>query len=368
MGLVQAAPSSSRVESLDILRGLMALAVAVYHLSIWTQLFDSGTELNRLVALLGNYGVEGFFIISGFCFFHIYGETTWNRQALQSFHIKRFFRIAPLYYVAVLLNLILGQARGPDPSARMLVENFTLTFGLFHPNHALVLGGWSIGIEYVFYMAFPLLAWATRRKAVLYLATLALIALAVPWSFYKVQAASMIGHTKFHTYVQIPNHAFLFFFGGLAAHIRSMTPKRLHWRLFLGLGILLLLTAWWQLPQFYDHFDILTGFYRARFAGLSALVVLLFAFFEVPEGRYKRPLTLLGDWSYSVYLMHPFASQALVHTLPTSIPAPWIFLGSLALTLGLAALTHTWIEKPAMALGRRWAADLAKSPRTGHSE
>ncbi len=350
---------------MDILRGFMALAVAFYHLSIWNQLFDSGTALNRLVALLGNYGVEGFFIISGFCFFHIYRGTSWDQRALQSFHIKRFFRIAPLYYVAVLLNLILSQARGPDPSARMLAENFTLTFGLFHPNHALVLGGWSIGIEYVFYMAFPLLAWATRRKSALYLGCVLLIALALPWSFGKVQAASLVGDAKFHTYVQIPNHAFLFLLGGLTAHLRGMTPRRLHWQWFLGLGLLIFLVTWWQLPRFYDHFDILAGFYRARFVGLAMLVVLLFAFFEVPEGRLKQPLTLLGDWSYSVYLMHPFASLAVAHALPASTPATWRFLGSLVLTLAISAFTHRWIERPAMALGRRWA-NLAKSPDNGH--
>lgn len=351
---------------MDILRGFMALAVAFYHLSIWNKLFESGTGVNRFVALFGNYGVEGFFVISGFCFFHIYRETTWDRQAFQGFHIKRFFRIAPLYYLAVILNLVLHQARGPEPSPRMLVENFSLTFGIFHPNHALVLGGWSIGIEYVFYMVFPLLAWAMRRKTALYIGTLALIALALPWSFGKVQAATLAGDAKFHTYVQIPNHAFLFLLGGLVAHLRAMTSKRLHWKFFLALGVLIILLTWWQLPMFYDHFDILAGFYRARFVGLVLLVVLLFAFFEVPEGWFRRPLTLLGDWSYSVYLMHPFAALALTHALPASAPAPLRFLGSLILTLVISALTHRWIERPAMALGRRWASNLAKSPDKGH--
>jgi len=333
----------------------MALAVAFYHLGIWTRIFTTGTVANRIVALLGNYGVEGFFIISGFCFFHIYGQTPWDWPGIRAFHIKRFFRIAPLYYTAVLLNLLLSQARGPSPTPRMLLENLTLTFGIFHPNHALVLGGWSIGIEYVFYLVFPLLAWITRKKAFLYLGCVALMALALPWSFGKVQAASLVGDAKFHTYVQIPNHAFLFFLGGLAAHLRSLSPRRLDWKPFLGLGLLLALLTWQQLPMFYDHFDILAGRHRASFAGISLLVVLLFAFFEIPEHPLKRPLTLLGDWSYSVYLMHPFANLALVHALPSHTPAAGIFLGSLGLTLALAALTHRWIEKPAMALGRRWA-------------
>jgi len=344
----------------------MALGVAFYHLSIWDRVFDTGTAWNRAVAFVGNYGVEGFFIISGFCFFHIYGESAWNRRSLLSFHIKRFFRIAPLYYVAIILNLLLSQARGPEPTARMLIENATLTFGLFHPNHSLVLGGWSVGLEYVFYMALPILTWATRRKAFLYLGLLALLALALPWNFGKVQAASLAGDAKFHTYVQIPNHAFLFLLGGATAHLRSLTARRLSRRLFLALGAVLLLAIAWQLPMFYDHFDILAGLQRFRLLGLVLLAVLLFAFFEVPEGWFKRPLVLLGDWSYSIYLVHPFAALALSQALPAETPTAPRFLGSLVLTLALSALTHRWIEIPAMGLGRRWAASLAKSPHNRH--
>jgi len=356
---------SSRVETLDILRGLMALAVAIYHLSNWTALFPAGSLWNNVLAVTGNYGVEGFFIISGFCFFYIYRDTQWGWGALRAFHIKRFFRIAPLYYLAVALNLALRQTAGPDPTTRMLAENFTLTFGLFHPNHALVLGGWSIGIEYVFYFAFPLLAWGTRRKEFLYLGAAALIALAVPWSFGKVQAATFVGNAKFHTYVQIPNHAFLFFLGGIAAHLRSLTLRRLPGYAFLILGLLVVGLGWWLTPRFYDHFIVMEGFLRARLTGLSVLVVVLFAFYDLNKGdrlrvRWCKGLFLhLGDWSYSVYLMHPFAILALERLLPASVAPHWKFLGGLGLTLALAALTHRWVEKPAMALGRT----LANGPK-----
>src|SRR5208283_3104835 len=136
------------------------------------------------------------------------------------FYRKRFVRIAPLYYLAVALNLALGLAAGPQPSLRMLAENATLTFALFHPNHAMVVGGWAIGIECVFYLAFPLLAWAAVRfKPFLALAAGVLFLLSLPYTLEAVPAASMAGDMKFHTYVQIANHAFLFFLGGLVAQV-----------------------------------------------------------------------------------------------------------------------------------------------------
>src|SRR5687768_8810778 len=81
-----------RVEALDILRGLMALFVAVYHLGVWTRAFEGGAR--SAVVVLGVYSVEGFFLISGFCFFHLYAGQRFDQQELTRFHIKRFFRIA----------------------------------------------------------------------------------------------------------------------------------------------------------------------------------------------------------------------------------------------------------------------------------
>ena len=349
------ATTSGRLHGLDILRGLMALAVAVYHLSIWSRIFESGTRINNVVAILGHYGVEGFFLVSGFCFFHLYGETSWDRGALRRFHIKRFFRIAPLYYLAVALNLALYNPVGPEVTLRMLAENATLTFGLFHPNHALVLGGWSIGIEYVFYMALPLLTWATRRKIFLYLGAALLIALAWPWSFGKVQAAPFLGDMKFHTYVQIPNHAFLFLLGGIAADLR----RRMTWRLslpwFLGAVGLLVILAWPRGPVFYDHFDAMVGMFRVKYVSICFLALMVFAFYDMPDHVLRRPFILLGDASYSVYLLHPFAWMVVMALLPKGIASGWNFALALALTLGLAGLVYRWIEKPAMGWGRRLA-------------
>jgi len=348
------AKDSGRLHGLDILRGLMALAVAVYHLSIWSQLFEAGTRTNNAIAIFGNYGVEGFFVVSGFCFFHLYGESRWGGRELRRFHLKRFFRIAPLYYLAVALNLILRQPVGPDVSARMLAENATLSFGLFHPNHALVLGGWSIGIEYVFYLAFPLLAWATRRRLFLYLGAALFMAFAVPWSFGKVQAATHLGEMKFHAYVQIPNHAFLFLLGGVLADLRQRTPWRLKLGWFLGAVGLVLLLALPRGPVFYDHFEVMAGMARAKYVGICVLAVAVFAFYEVPDHLLRKPFVFLGDASYSVYLLHPFAWLAVTRALPV-LGGAWSFVLSLGLTLGFAAVVYRWVEKPAMALGRRLA-------------
>ena len=340
-----------------MLRGLMALAVAFYHFTIWYPVFQPGRFMAYTAAKAGHYGVEGFFIISGFCFFHIYRAESFRGNGLGHFHLKRFLRIAPLYYLAVALNLALGLSVGPAPSGRMLLENATLTFGLFHPNHSLVLGGWSIGIEYVFYLVFPLLAWAAGKfRPFLGLAALAMLVLSLRYTLVLVPAASMDGDMKFHTYVQLANHGFLFFLGGLTAQVRGWTRWRLASPAFLVLAAGLGLLFSRYLRNFYDHFVVLEGPPRYAFAFLCLGMVALFAFRDFPPSRLKRAGLFLGEISYSVYLLHPFAQELLLRTLPGGLPPVLGFALGLVLTLGLATLTHRWIERPAMDLGRRLTA------------
>jgi len=138
-----------------VLRGLMALGVAFYHFTIWYPAFQPGRFVAATAAKVGHYGVEGFFIISGFCFFHLYRAESFRGGGLARFHLKRFLRIAPLYYLAAALDVLLGLGAGPPPGARILVENATFTFGLVHPNHAL---GFGLGLALTVLLA----AWTHR--------------------------------------------------------------------------------------------------------------------------------------------------------------------------------------------------------------
>jgi peptidoglycan/LPS O-acetylase OafA/YrhL len=328
----------------------MALSVAVYHFTTWWPVLAPGGVAAGAAAKAGHYAVEGFFIISGFCFFHLYGAESFRGRGLWDFHLKRFLRIAPLYYAAVGANLLLGLPVGPEPTWRMVAENATLTFGLFHPNHSLVMGGWSIGIEYVFYLAFPLLAWARGRwRLFLPMGCLLLLSLSLPWTLLKVPAAPHAGDLKFHAYVQVANHAFLFFLGGLVAAARARLPFRLGRPAFLALAGLAVFLFVWRERHFYDHFEVMQGPVRYLFNGLCFALVAVFAFREFPPSPLRKMGVFLGDISYSVYLLHPFAQAFLPKGL-----SPWAgFAGGLAITLGLATLTHRIIERPAMGLARR---------------
>jgi len=363
LGHGQPAPgvSAERVEALDILRGLMALCVAVYHLGVWTRAFEGATPRSAVV-VLGVYSVEGFFLISGFCFFHLYAGQRFDWPELRRFHIKRFFRIAPLYYVAMALGAVFAfdQAVGPRVTPTRVLENVTMSFGLVHPNHAMVLGGWSIGLEYVFYLVFPLLAFIARSRLALYLLAGALVLWALPYNFGVVQAAAE--PRKFHAYVQIPNHAFLFVLGALVADLRSRIKVRIPAFALLAALIAIAYGAVLAQPPFLEHLEVMIGMARVKYVVLCSLVVLLFAFTKLPNARMIAPLTWLGELSYSVYLMHPFAWRMVEPFFAPQLSAPARLACGLAATLALAALTWRLVERPCIALGRNLAMREAALP------
>jgi len=337
---------------LDALRGLMALAVCVYHLSMWTRLFGPATRAGTTATLLGIYSVEGFFVISGFCFFHQYGRVKFDGPTLRQFYARRFLRLAPLYYFALALNLALQQDVGPAFTWRKLLENLTLTFGFFHPNHAMVLGGWSVGLEVVFYLAFPLLSGVARWPRVLTVVTLLATCVAVPWTFGKVEAASDWG--RFHAYVEVPNQAFLFLWGGMIGQLRALISLRFSKATLVALvsGALLFMLA--LQPIVGDHVEAMVGFVRVKYLCVIAAFVLLAALTEMgKQGRGSQALAWLGDASYALYLLHPFAWLVARAILQDRAVSPIGFAGSLLVALLMAGAAHGLIEKPILSWGRR---------------
>jgi len=360
--LIQEPDGEARVYSLDILRGFMALAVAILHLSMpqFTGVAQQGSRLSNINNVFGPYGVEGFFMVSGFCFFLLYGETRWTARNVAIFHIKRFFRIAPLYYAAVAVTLAFRPPFGtvlfgPNPTPRVLLENLSFTFGYFHPNRSLLIGGWSIGLEYLFYFALPFLVLIARRKVLLYVMLGALLAWAWPWNFIYVPQAPNADWQKLHTYVHIPNHAFLFVLGGVAAHLRSLARWRLRFPVFAALVLILFVLAIPTGPPVEDTFVFIFGRARVWYVTLCFLMVMVFALYDAPRHPLRAPFVLLGDLSYSVYLLHPMAYLITLKTVPQTLPPLARFGIAMTATFGLSYVVYRWLEKPAMVLGKRIA-------------
>lgn len=147
-----AASVQSRVLGWDLLRGLCALSVATYHLLSWLNI----TDLHPL----GLYGVYIFFVLSGASLTFTYGEKFRNSNfSFANFLIARYLRLAPLY-ILLLILVLPWKLKNEEFNILFigkLISNFVFSFGLYQPvGQSMLVGGWSLGIEFIFYLLFPL--------------------------------------------------------------------------------------------------------------------------------------------------------------------------------------------------------------------
>lgn len=118
----------------------------------------------------GVIGVDIFFIISGFIMMHIVNV---REISAKDFFIARFLRIAPLYYLMMIIALIIGMAY--EPTIKHTIESFL--FLKLHWHRPILTVGWTLEFEFIFYITivFVLLFTKNSKKIFLYTTFLLLL-------------------------------------------------------------------------------------------------------------------------------------------------------------------------------------------------
>ncbi|QPW27655.1 acyltransferase [Edwardsiella ictaluri] len=149
-----------RIHSIDYLRGIMALSVVLYH-------FSGLPDASSLLGRLGIYAVSSFYVISGMALFLAHKKDSWSVHNYCSFMLRRFARLAPVYWLALIIFTIYFFlfSDGPQISSWKYIQNILLIFGITNPTEYIIMGGWSIGNEVVFYLFFPLLIFFLLKKS-----------------------------------------------------------------------------------------------------------------------------------------------------------------------------------------------------------
>lgn len=336
----------NRLESLDWLRGLMALSIMLYHFGGRN---DAATPLGKL----GIYGVSIFFILSGLSMAIAYDKYIKDFRSSANFFIRRLFRIWPLLWLAVVLVAVPAYLSGKPYSGTMIALNLSTLFGFIAPTEYINMGAWSIGNEMVYYAFTPAFIAAYHwRKSVGNLVTLAAVAIGFVFAFYILDPSSTLGD-QWALYINPFNNLFLYC-AGLAIYYNFReveAPRGWH------LPILLIAVALFFLyPSSGDQINIVTGVNRVAMSLIALTIV--FAFYKCPPTLPKflgDKFEQLGIATYGVYLLHPIvldftrgAFQMLgVHIkyLPTLL--------AIGLTIVLAIFTFRFFESPLTKLGKR---------------
>src|SRR4051812_48281662 len=104
--------TDNRNHGLDLLRGLAALGVAIYHLIAWSH----GTAIFSL----GTFGIYTFFVLSGLTMMMVYAadfKDSVSFETLRQFYLNRISRILPLLLAVAVISAVLT-SRSLDSAAR----------------------------------------------------------------------------------------------------------------------------------------------------------------------------------------------------------------------------------------------------------
>ncbi|MGV3741903.1 MAG: acyltransferase family protein [Burkholderiaceae bacterium] len=303
------------IQSLEGLRGIAALIVALYHLKIGTEYVS--------VLKNGYLFVDLFFVLSGFVICASYFSRMNTMQDFKPFVIRRFGRLFPLLIFSTVLfvlltNLIVfakklavaygygGFLNNPDaltylvPSAAEILSTVTLThsLGLFDD---LILNtpSWSISTEFYTYLLFAgVCLILPARKRLPAFGVIAAIGMAVTvWASVSVHDCLNHGGCMGVTY----DYGFLrcvysFFLGALLYHFsRAVTLPHAAFQA-LGLTILAIL------------FSLLAPMPSLAFVFPFAFALLILSLAEdkgaLAQVLKMRPFQILGQRSYSIYMLH----------------------------------------------------------------
>lgn len=184
-----------RYDSIDGIRALAVLWVIAFHtLFVWGDSVSS-SHYESIVHSSWNWfwtkgyiAINPFFVISGFLIGDLllreYDRTSDLR--LRSFYIRRFFRLAPAYYLLLAGIAVYGWF---TPTASFSLDalwtNFFYINNWFPHRDQPALWAWSLAVEEQFYILCPLLILALMRKRLPAGRTiLGLVALSIAWNYY----------------------------------------------------------------------------------------------------------------------------------------------------------------------------------------
>ena len=166
-----------RYASLDAQRGIAALLLVVFHVKGIPKL-EISDEIGRIVGFFGA-GVPLFYALSAFSLMVGYHDKLQSPEGLLHFYIRRVFRILPLFYTLLIFWLFIRKFYfNAETNFALMSLNYFCVFGLIPGQHeGLVWASWSIGVEMLFYIIFPLALIASRTLVssfIVFLATLAI--------------------------------------------------------------------------------------------------------------------------------------------------------------------------------------------------
>jgi len=300
----------AHMPGLDAIRGIAILGVLFYHGFYWSRDLSlyNGWQRTFLKAMaVGQYGVDLFFVLSGFLITGILLNTRERKDYYKRFYLRRALRILPAYYFTLLILVVFKiTSTGFLWMSLLYSSNLSMLFGISMSYTVL----WSLAVEEHFYLVWPAAVKRVSPKGLMALAVSLMVlspALRFGCTFLPAKYAGIPGGCAYYTW----NCADGLALGALIALvIRRMNNDR---RKFLRFSLILIAIGFLVAAAGYP-FGITTRMHPIGAALQSVpwhlgMGGLLGIFVLLGSGKWKaivapRILTFIGAISYGLYLYH----------------------------------------------------------------
>ena len=359
----------NRLYSLDVSRGLASLAVVLFHWShfSWANgalgipLPDHTVYSQPIFGILklfytyGSYGVDYFFLLSGFIFFWLYKDQISNRSvSFLKFWIQRFSRLYPLHFATLglvaLLQLYYSKLTGNpfiyifnDAYHLVLHLTFTYWWGFqkgWSFNHPV----WSVSVEIFLYLAFFILAFRQKTGPLLSIG---------------VSAVGFVAYQYFGSRFYL-GFAMFFWGGTLFYMVGWITNSRTYIKWIVNS---IAISSWLLVITNVYFFDIGASLENqgtianALFQGFPGYILFgstlcVLAICEIDKGPLLQRFAWIGDITYSTYLLHfplniIFASAVALDFLDANFYRNPIYLILyLIILIPLSYMVFLYFERP----------------------
>lgn len=327
---------TKRINEIDLLRFIAAMAVVLFHYSFRGFYGDDMTSMHypilEGVAKYGYLGVELFFMISGFVIL-----MSVSGESVRKFFVSRVTRLYPAFWACCTLTFVVTLVMGG--------ERFSATFSQYFKNMTM-LGGffgvspidgayWSLFVEMRFYAiiaALLLIRQMHRVEAFLLLWIAATLVIEI----------ADIKHLRF---LLITSYSGYFIAGAFFYRVWHLgcTAKRL-----AAITACLLITCY----QTVLFVSLMERHYATEFSQVTACFInilifaLMFAISMGKTGYFKdRTWKTIGALTYPLYLIHQFVGFMVFNYFKGAVNNHVLFWGTLALMIGISYLVNVFVER-----------------------
>lgn len=370
-------PSQQKIFGLDFMRVLAILLVLAAH-CLW--IFEEHQSfLTKAISFSGFMGVELFFVLSGYLIgggmYRIFCDSDFNFQKVRRFLKRRSLRILPSYYLILTINILLAFLLGMSVEAEwkyyFFLQNFKDPMLPFFPE------SWSMPIKEIPYFIIPLLLlpiggiFRGANRTVVF--TLVIFLLYLSAIFLKLQYHWHCGSSQ--TGLQWNGglrSVFCFRYDAVLTGVlfyifreksRSFWNRQKIPMLWLGIALFfasayLIGFAGWSVKTHPFFWNVL---FLPVLSLASALSLPYFAQWENASALLDRPVTFVGNISYSIYLVHySLVLWLMKHYFPTaglSVPMLFFYMFAyIAITFLLSWALYIFFERPVL----RWRMQITK--------